>query len=165
MTSAKPSPEKGDSSYSAGASTISYFPQIEMVTTTSTRATAYPTPADLSQELTTKMGKSLGGWPKKRRKHQIQEVVPESAAETIVIPECNVLNDERAGGRETTWAVLWLRRLRPRKKDTVTSAGKGKRDGQQPKLMTLAEQLHGMQEPPLSLSQSKVVPTYLRTNM
>ena len=136
-----------------------------MVTTTATRATAYPTPADLSQELTTKMGKSLGGWPKKRRKPQIRKVVPEPAAETIVIPECNVLNDEQAGSRETTWAVLWLRRLRPRKKGILISAEKGKRDGQPPKLMTLAEQLHGTQAPPLSLSQSKVISAYLQTNM
>ena len=134
-----------------------------MVTTTSARAVDSAA-SGFSQEPTTKTEKArLRGWPKKRHKQQPLNVhdVP---SEIEVLPECELQEAEMTVETETTWAILWLRRLRPRRKSRLTSVGKGKGEQEQPRLMTLAEQLREAQESPLLVPQSKVTPANIYTD-
>ena len=101
------------------------------------------------------MGAAFHGWPKKRRKQrseEIQKSVPEQPDD-----ECEVFETEVTVGRDTRWAVLWLRRLQPRKRLGKRSQLKLERERETPKLVTLAEQLRQAQEVPLALPDSKVL--------
>jgi hypothetical protein len=129
---------------------------------TFTRSTATSNSTS-SQEARSRTGGALHGWPKKRRKQRPEETkkaVPEPPDE-----ECEPFEGEVVVGRETRWAVLWLRRLQSRKRLGKATQVKSERQRETPRVMTLAEQLHEAQEVPLSLTDLKVLPSYLQAHL
>ena len=114
----------------------------------------------LSQDAQFKFGRSFQGWSKKRRRQLAEDTktgVPERQDKKLDVQESGFVETEISVGKDTRWAVLWLRRLRPRKKGKTNPTGL--HDGwDHPKVMTLAEQLREAQDSQLSLPESKVTP-------
>ena len=108
------------------------------------------------------LGKHLKGWPKKREKLQPNEtpiIAKTSATRSEEYPVIDPLVLQNAN-KETRWAVIWLSRLQPRRKKSRKNDNLGAQSEKiQTTIMTLAEQLQEAQSTPLTVPNSKVLPS------
>jgi hypothetical protein len=128
-----------------------------MVTTFARSSAASNSPS--SPEVKSRTGGAFHGWPKKRRKQEEEET--QKSVSELGDNECDLFEAEVVLCKDTRWAVIWLRRLQPRKR-RLGKATQLKLEGgrETSKVMTLAEQLHQGEEIPLSLPDSKVHSAY-----
>ena len=110
------------------------------------------------------LSKRLPKWRKKPSKSQqqtlsIKETLISVRTEEYILAFPDTLQspeDLEAGAAcKETWAALWLRRLRPRKRK-LKGISNAQNSEVRPKLMTLAEQLEEAQTTPLCIPDAKV---------
>ena len=153
LTPAKPSLEKGGIRHTAEQQSLLTLLTFDMVTTFARTPAASNSPS--SPEVKSRKGGASHGWQIKRRKQRSEET--QNSVPELGDNECDLFDAEVVVCRDTRWAVLWLRRLQPRKRFGKVTQLKLEGGRETPKVMTLAEQLHQAQEIPLSLPDSKVL--------